>query len=191
MLDAAFELNDFADLPDRPAPPVPPNRPSYLAVEVTYADGTTAEGSFEVSAALLPAIGGRVYQQIVDGPIPWPREGTGRSLVVLVPGRKPRVIGEATQWGDVGRVALIADRRTRTRSCGTYGNASARTRVQVRASDETWRVFDRRTGARLAERVFSAEMPACPDATSSNVAAEASPSREEIFAWLEGLPADA
>lgn len=92
------------------------------------------------------------------------------------PGGKPRallfsdfgtfhVLGNAGTASEIDLVATTTYGKKRRRKCGTYGSASGvKTTLSIELQDRVAYVYDRRTGRRLAKKVFRAS-GRCPKTT--------------------------
>lgn len=96
----------------------------------------------------------------------------------------------------VHEVDLIAKYTTRTkkRSCGRFRARSGgkSVRYHVKAETEAWKIFDRRTGKRIASKTFRARYPKCPRTIRRGESADINyVSKKTSRAWLRSQLAKA
>ncbi len=170
--------------------------PHYYAypVALQFAGGERLAQGVNVSSLvhLRPMLNERFTEQLPRGPSLFPGEVAGdgaqphRSLVT----QDGQLLGHAERLTDVDLVALR--RRTiQRRSCGMYrraeGNETAAfSTVRIDYDDK---VYERRTGRRVAQQHFNGSMPDCPAsiATVSAGEQEGLPPTAQVAAWLQGL----
>jgi hypothetical protein len=159
-----------------------------IRIAADFPDGTHVEQQFRVTNFDLRGVLARQLERVRSGPVLFPGEaagGSGRRNMVVVP--EGRLIGTAQRATDLDLIAIETN-QVRTRGCGRYvnrGTGEARG-YSVSKVDETYTVYERRTGRRVAQRRFNGTMPACPTGIGSAAPDEARgrPEVEVVNAWL-------
>lgn len=127
---------------------------ALIAIRVRFADGAIAEGKVPVNVSTTRLLLGARLFDIVDGPIPVPNDTphSGKPRAMWVAGgyvsMQPR--GTARTLAELDWILLVDDVPRQIRC--PKGNS-------VTLSDTRGRVYDRRTGKQLGERMFPESLP--------------------------------
>ncbi len=146
-----------------------------LPVSIEKGDELVAFGTYTLSGVTLDNLAGRLFREVRNGPLKVGAEGTGRATMWIERPDGPtdstaRLVGEAKTLGDVGFVALSKTTPGASRPCGTYEGGGASASVAVTAYGQEVALYDRRTGAKVAEQSF-APPTSCPSQVGARAGA--------------------
>jgi len=168
-----------------------PSAKATLPLTLTLKDGTALTGELKwnksgLRSILFAALWGATKKQPVrfkDEPAP--PEKARRAMAVLT---GETFLGAPSSFHEIDLVAVIHG-KSRDKNCGKFTNrkTGAVKKFGFTVYSSTVKVYDRRTGKRVASKTFKGSRPRCPKNFTSRIPNGTYPSRLERTKWLKGL----